>query len=100
MRSPHVEKEECFHALPWAAVLLGALLFTRDENHLVSVESWWWNLALGHGVFEPWWWNWVASLGAFAVGVVLILGIAPVLGNWAKEGKFSWHMTWTTSSIR
>ena len=71
--------------------LLGLLLFTRGEDHIVSVESWWWNLVLGHGVFEPWWWNWVASLGAIAVGAVLMFGIAPVLVNWAKEGKFSWH---------
>ena len=42
-------------------------------------------------VFEPWWKNWVVTLGVFAVGAVLILGIAPVLVNWAKEGKFSWH---------
>ncbi len=55
--------------------LLGALLFVGEGNFR----------------YDSWWWSWVVSLGAFAVGAVLIFGIAPVLVNWAKEGKFSWH---------
>ena len=78
--------------LGFLCLLLGILLLVGEDDHIVlCCESWWWNLVLGHGVFEPWWKNWVVSLGAFAVGAVLMFGIAPVLVNWAKEGKFSWH---------
>ena len=75
--------------LGFLCLLLGALVLLGESRSIVF-ESWWWNLVLGR-VFEPWWWNWVVSLGAFAVGAVLMFGIAPVLVNWAKEGKFSWH---------
>jgi len=76
--------------LGFLCLLLGALLLLGEGRAFVF-ESWWWNFVLGYGVFEPWWKNWVVSLGAWAVGAVLMFGIAPGLVNWAKEGKFSWQ---------